>query len=338
MRIIATIGPSVKEKKVIDDLILAGVNTFRFNFSHGTITEFEDIRDIIKKLNCDVHIMVDLPGSKIRISDKLPYIYKIYNEEEVIFCGEDVYINEGYTVKKGKVRVIPLNIKNNTLREKEVKSISMKDGTMNFEIIGREKRGIRVKVKRGGIVRAGKGCNIKGYNRESKELYSKDTIALNWAIKNKADIICQSFVEGSEDILKVKKYIKENSSESYKPKIYGKIETPNGIEKAKIIADEVDGVVIGRGDLVPESSIIEAPIYQKKLLEALKDYNGEIIAGTHILNSMKGGRSPEFAEVDSVYNLIKNGINGFLLSGETSIGKAPIKTVEFLKDLIIRYE
>lgn len=338
MRIVATIGPSVKEKWILKELILSGVSTFRFNFSHGSIKEFDEKFAVLKELKEDIHIMVDLPGSKIRISDKLPYIYKIYNGEEVIFCGEDTYINEGYSIKKGKRRVIPLNIKDEILRKEKMKSISMKDDTMRFDVLYIDDKGVHLRVKKGGIVRAGKGCNIKGFSRKNIELSLKDKIAINWGIKNKVDIICQSFVESSLDIQRLKDYIKEQDVVEYMPTIWAKIETPKGIEGIESISKEVDGILLGRGDLVPESSMIDTPIYQNKIFKNLKSYDGEIIIGTHILNSMKHGRTADLAEVDSIYNLILKGADGFLLSGETSIGKAPIKTVKFLSKLIERYK
>ncbi|MDQ0148461.1 pyruvate kinase [Eubacterium multiforme] len=339
MRVIATLGPSINEKLVIQELISSGVNTFRFNFSHGRIEDFEEKYKLIKDINKDIHIMVDLPGSKIRISDKLPYIYKIYNGEELVFCGEDIYINEGYAVKRGKNRVIPLNIKNKFLKDKNIKSISMKDNTMNFEILSISNSGIKVRVKKGGIVRAEKGCNIKGFSRENLELSERDKIAISWGIKNKVDIICQSFVEDVFDIEKVKNFIKlKNIEESYIPDIWGKLETEKGIKNVNIISKSVNGIVIGRGDLVPECNIIDVPIYQDKIFNNLKKYNGEIIVATHILNSMKRGKRADLSEVDSIYNLILKGCSGFLLSGETSIGKAPIKTVKFLVTLIKRYK
>ena len=339
MRIIATLGPSINEKLVIQELISSGANTFRFNFSHGTIEDFDAKYKLIKNINKNIHIMVDLPGSKIRISDKLPYIYKVYNGEKLLFCGEDVYINKGYIVKNDREKVIPLNIENIFLKDKNIRNISMKDNTMNFEILSIDDNGIKVKVKRGGIIRAGKGVNIKGFSRENLKLSEKDKIAISWGIKNKADIICQSFVEDLFDIEKVKNFIKlNNTEENYMPKIWGKLETKKGVKNVSIISKSVDGIVIGRGDLIPESNIIDVPIYQDKIFNDLKSYKGEVIVATHILNSMKRGKRADLSEVDSIYNLILKGCNGFLLSGETSIGKAPIKTIKFLVSLIKKYK
>ncbi|MGL5646775.1 MAG: pyruvate kinase [Clostridium sp.] len=335
MKIIATIGPSCMEKSVIKELIEKGVNIFRFNFSHGRFEEFETLRKIIKDIDGEVHIMGDLSGGKIRISEKLPYIYKVYNGEKIIICGEDKYKTPMY---KGKDKIIPLNLSSVVIKNKDIKNISMKDNTMQFKIIEYKDDEIRALVTRGGIIRGGKGCNILGIEREKGIIRERDKECIKWCVENKIDIICQSFVESVEDISIVKEYI-EKIDENYKPFIWSKIETPLGIEKGKEIIEVSDGIVIGRGDLVPESNIVNAPIYQDRLLKDLEKLSGEkeIIVGTHILNSMKNGKRADFSEVDSIYNLIHKKVTGFLLSGETSIGKAPVKTVKFLKGLINAY-
>lgn len=336
MKIIATTGPSCKEIKVLKELIEHGVDIFRFNFSHGNLGEFAKLQKNIKNIEKKVHIMGDLSGGKIRISDKLPYIYKIYNGEEVLICGEDKYLKPIYA-NKDKIKIIPLNIHSSNLDSKKIKRISMKDNTMHFKIIEYTEEGIKALVTSGGIVRGGKGCNILGLSREKGELSEKDRKYLDWCIKQNVEIICQSFVEDREDIKIIKRYIEEKEK-GYKPYIWAKIETPKGIEKGIEILNEVDGVVIGRGDLIPESTIVNAPIYQEEIIKKVNSVgNKEIIIGTHILNSMKNGKRPELSEVDAIYNMINKKITGFLLSGETSIGKAPVQTVKFLKELIIKY-
>ena len=334
MHIIATIGPSCISKNVIKELINNGVDIFRFNFSHGNLKDFTNIKKIIKELNEKIHIMGDLSGGKVRISDRLPYIYKIYNGEEILICGEDKYKVPNYNKRK----LIPLNLNSELINKKNIKNISMKDNTMHFKIIEYTEKGIKAIVKRGGILRGGKGCNIKSLEREKGIITERDKVYLDWCIEEKIEIICQSFVEEVEDIKVVKEYIK-NKSDKYNPKIWGKIETPRGIKNIKEIEKEVDGIVIGRGDLIPETNLLSAPIYQDKLLKKINEDRKveDIIIGTHILNSMKQGRRPEFSEVDSIYNLINKNVNGFLLSGETSIGKAPVETVKFLKGLIRMY-
>ncbi|MGG7178607.1 pyruvate kinase [Clostridium paraputrificum] len=338
MLIIATVGPSTKEKAVLKDIIDGGANGLRLNFSHGNTEEFERIIMEARGIKKDIHILQDLSGRKIRVSDKLNYIIKIYNGEQVMFCGEDVYKDNRYKSSNVIKKIIPLNINSKELNSDKLIEISMKDNTMIFDIISINKMGLMAKVKRGGIVRAGKGCNIKGFPRDDISLSVKDREDLAWGINHSVDIICQSFVESALDIKKVKSFVMSKNKLGYKPKIWAKVETPKGIKNLDEIIEEVDGVLIGRGDLIPESSLICTPIYEEEALRRLRGKNKDIIIGTHLLNSMKNGRRAELAEVESIYYKIKDGVTGFLLAGETSVGKAPIRTVEFLKKLIDRYE
>lgn len=336
MLIIATIGPSTKDKNVLKSLINGGVNVLRFNFSHGKIDEFNLALKEARKIKSDIHIFQDLSGRKIRVCETLPYIIKIYNNDEVIFCGEDKYLKNKLSILDKKI--IPLNVKFEELMNNSVNEISMKDNTMQFKIISKTEEGILATVINGGIVRAGKGCNIKNYNRSKMELTRKDKEDLKWGVENSVNIICQSFVEEKEDILNIKTYIKSiNKVEGYSPKIWAKIESKTGIENIDSIIDEVDGILIGRGDMIPEVSLIETPIIQDKIINIALDKGKDIILGTHLLDSMKEGRYPNLPEVESIYYHLQKGVNGFLLAGETSVGKAPIKTVEFLHSIINKY-
>lgn len=336
MLVIATIGPSTNEKLILRDIIDSGANMIRLNFSHGRLDEFEENINIAKSIKSDIKIMQDLSGSKIRVSDKLPYIIKLYNGEEVFFCGEDSYKKRGYNSAFGSKKIIPLNISKRILNSNKVKSISMKDNTMNFEVLDKTDEWIKTKVIKGGVVRAGKGCNIKGLDRSKIPLSLKDRKDILWGINHNVDVVCQSFVESPSDVKKVKSYIKE-VNRNFNPKIWAKVETPIGIKNIDYILKEVDGVVIGRGDLIPEGSIEDTPIYENKVIEACVKNNKEVIVATHLLNSMKNGRKAELPEVESIYNFVNCGVSGFLLAGETSIGKVPIKTVDFLTKIIKKY-
>lgn len=336
MYIIGTAGPNIKEKSSIKGIIDNGVNILRFNFAHGSEAEFLEFLKTTKEIDQNVKIILDLSGTKVRISNKFEYIYKVYDGEEVYFCGEDKYD----TTKKNlnSKKLIPLNIDNKLLNRKKYKEIAIKDNTMQFKIIGRNDKFIRAMTIKGGIIRKGKGCNIKELDRSNFELSENDKKAILWGIENKVDIICQSFVEDKQDIEEVKKFLSENSIEKYKPIIWGKIETLKGVNNIKSIVKEVDGIIIGRGDLIPETSIEDTPIYEQIVIdEVLKEGNKDIIIATHIFNSMKSGKRPSISEVECVYNFIKLGVTGFLLSGETSVGKTPLKTVKFLKLLIDKY-
>ncbi|NME82720.1 pyruvate kinase [Clostridium sp. SM-530-WT-3G] len=339
MYIIGTVGPSVKDRNSFKGIIDNGVNTVRFNFAHGSEAEFIEFLNMARTIDDSLNVLVDLSGRKVRVSDKFEYIYKIYNDEDVYFCGEDKYTKEIKNLPKNKVKVIPLNIKHKMLEENVYKEISIKDNTMRFKIIENNNENlIKTKAVKGGIIRKGKGCNIKELDRSFLSLNVNDKRAIQWGIKNKVDIICQSFVEDKEDVEELKKFLDENKNGDNVPKVWAKIETLKGVKNLERILSCVDGIVIGRGDLIPETSIEDTPIYQEKIIQAVTKFtNKDLIVATHLLNSMKLGKVPSLCEVESIYNLIKEGVTGFLLAGETSVGKAPIKTVKFLNELIVRY-
>lgn len=339
MYIIGTVGPTVKDRTALKGIIDNGANALRFNFAHGSNTEFLEFLQMAKDIKKDISIILDVSGTKIRISNKFQYIYKVYDGEEVIFCGEDRYEKLRIILNHHRIKIIPLNIKNDILYQNNYNFITIKDNTMIFKVIEKKNNVIKAKVIKGGIIRKGKGCNIKDLDRSLLSLSKEDKMAILWGIENNVDIICQSFVENKEDIESIKNFIDEHKTEDTNMKIWAKIETLNGVNNINKIVEEADGIVIGRGDLIPETSIEDTPMYEDKIIsEVSKNKNKDLIIATHLFNSMKVGKMPYLAEVESIYNFMRNGVTGFLLAGETSVGKAPVKTVKFLKNLINKYE
>lgn len=337
MHIIATVGPRSEEKWVLKEFINKGVDILRLNCSHFNKEEFSNVVSYSREIKKDIHIMTDLCGEKIRVSPKLKDIYKIYNGETIYFCGEDFYTNINIENLKD-MKLIPLTIPAELLLNRCINNISMKDNTMNFEILEKKQGIIKAKVIRGGIVRSGKGCNIPDLKRDIPFLSEKDKNDIRWSIEKDIDIICQSYVESKEDMEFLKEYINIEFSDYKKPEIWAKVETPKGIKNLKEIIKVTDNVVIGRGDLVPEAGLLEAVKLEDKAIEYIVKNNKNIIMATNLLNSMKNGSRASLPEVESIYNFIKKGVRGFLLAGETSIGKAPIKTIDFLNKAIIYYK
>ena len=333
MHIIATIGPRSNNKMVIKELIENGVDILRLNCSHFDKEFFEKTINYSKALKKDIHILVDLCGKKIRISKEFKYIYTVYNGQEVYFCGEDYYKKLSISKLKEKT-IIPLNIDSKKIIKSNIQSISMKDNTMKFEIMDIKDGIIKTKVLNGGVIREGKGCNISKIYNDENELNKNDEENIVWALKNNVDIICQSFVESKNDIRIIKDLIDKNNK---KCEVWAKVETPVGIKNLKEIIEEVDTIVIGRGDLVPESGILDSINLQNEAIRIIKKNNKKVIIATHLLNSMKNGNLATLPELESIYNFININVDGFLLAGETSIGRAPIKTVDFLKTAIDYY-
>ena len=334
MHIIATIGPKSSDKWLIKELIENGVNVIRFNCSHFNEEEFLNVIEHTRNIDCNVKILMDLCGKKVRVSKRLQYIYKIYNNQEVYFCGEDYYEN----IDKDKYidrKIIPLNINSKEIIDSNITSISMKDNTMNFKIISTNHGIIKAKVLKGGIIRGGKGCNLSELAKNESLLTIEDKKNIEWSIKNDVDIICQSFVEEEKEIEVIRGILDKNNK---KIELWAKVETPKGINNIENILKATNTILIGRGDLVPESGNIKAIELQEKAIKIVKALNKEILIGTHLLNSMKNGHSATVPEIEGIYNFIKKGIDGFLLAGETSIGKAPVETVKFLNKLTREYK
>lgn len=212
MHIIATIGPKSTDKWIIKELIENGVDILRLNCSHFNKEEFEYVIKYSKGLKRDIHILVDLCGKKIRVSKDLKYIYKVYNEQEVYFCGEDFYRGIDTSTLKD-MKLIPLTIGTDEIIKSNIKTISMKDNTMNFEIIKVDKGVIKARVIKGGIIRGGKGCNLSDVYDDKNCLSEIDKENILWALNNDVDIICQSFVEKKEDINIIKEIIKDSDKE-----------------------------------------------------------------------------------------------------------------------------
>lgn len=335
MYIIATVGPKTLDKWIIKELMENGVNILRFNCSHFNKDDFEKVMGIAKNINTNIKILVDLCGKKIRVSKELKYIYKIYNNQEIYFCGEDLYKKIDISKYQYK-KIIPLNINTKEIEENNINSISMKDNTMRFKIISKDNGVIKAKVLRGGIIRSGKGCNLSNINSGREILSEEDKKYALWAIKNNVDIICQSFVESKKEIEALEDFIRKESNK--KIEIWAKVETPKGIDNLDEIFNKVDTIILGRGDLVPEAGILQAVKLQDLAIKKAKDKNKKIILATRLLNSMKNGQCPNINEVEGIYYFLRSNIDGFLLAGETSIGKAPSETVAFLNKAIKYYK
>lgn len=338
MNIIATIGPRNCKPYAIDQIIKGGCNFVRINLSHGNYEDIENTVLYIRKNYKDVKIIMDLQGNKIRVSKCLKDVFKITLGEIVYFCSEDDY--ECVLKEKRTGNIIPLNIKKQMILDnKGYKKIYMKDGTMEFDVLEVSKNYIKAITKIGGIVRAEKGCNLPGINRISWSMTKKDIHDINFALSNEADVICYSYCSYYNQCVEFKEAVFKSIKQFGKiPKLWGKIETKEGIGNIRQIANELDGIVIARGDLVPETGLFNIPLIQEKIIYTLKNTKKEIIVATSVLSSMKYSVRPTISELTAIYNLLKSGITGFMLTGETTVGKNSSEVVKTLSASIKYYE
>lgn len=333
MDIIITLGPKTLEGISIKDIKNYGATAVRYNFSHFDEELFNQNIKEIREGNIDLKLIGDIQGSKIRVWKGIEAPIKLKEGDKVRFCSHEVY-EENF---KDKDKLIPLNINLNKFMTIKSKEISLKDGSIIIKVLKIQEEYIVGQVVKGGMVRGEKSCNIKGYIRGKGVLSNKDKNNIEYCIKNDFDTIAFSYIEDKESFLKYKKYVSEKSAELSKniPKLFSKVETIKGVKNIKEISEESDGIIIGRGDLVPEIGIENIPIAQRIIINSCK--NKELIIATHVFNSLSIGGNISPAEVNDIYWFIKSGVSGFMLAKETTISSNPRAAIENLNKLIKKY-
>lgn len=339
MYIIATIGPKSSREEIIDKVINGGVDGIRLNFSHGRYHTIESTIDYLRRSGKGVFIMADLQGNKVRVSRELKEFFYAEENKIIYFCSEEDY-KELTNVWKLEEKLVPLNIGRQSLIKGSFKKIFMKDGTMEFQILSRTKKLIKTKVKTGGMIRAEKGCNLPGIDRKNWGLSLKDKEDIDYALSKKVEIICYSYCCYKEECKEFKEYIEgkfKRGTIDFMPKLWGKIETKEGVDNLKEILEYLDGVVLGRGDLVPETNLFHIPVLQNLVANALRNSPKELIIATHVFDSMKIDIKPTVNELNDIYYLLTQGVDGFLLTSETTIGNNHQVVVKTLKNVVEFY-
>lgn len=339
MKIICSIGPNVQCEKDLDEFVQAGMNSMRLNFSHSDYTRAESQIKYMRKSHPEIEIIQDLQGNKLRVSNLFNNQIKVTIGENVIFCSEDFY-KKKYLNKSVSLNVpIAMNMDFKTLLSAE--RFLMKDATMEFRILNAKEDFIETTVVRGGIIRGEKGINAPGIDRSATKLTDKDKEDIVFGLNHSVDVICLSYVSSKNNIVELKSYIdtirKENSYLNM-PKIWAKIECSSGVESFSEILDEVDGIMLGRGDLTSEVDMIEIPNIQNKFINIMKDRKEELIIATFLLESMRNSKVPSLSEIDVLANFTKAKVDGIMLAGEVGVGKNPLEVIKTAKRVISRYE
>jgi pyruvate kinase len=322
-KIVATLGPSSIDK--IEDMIKAGVDVFRLNFSHADHKTHKNsiikIRETAKKLNSKTAILQDISGPKIRIGE----------------------INGILELKRGdKIRLIkknPKTVYDLTISYPEIiddvkvgEYVFFADGSIRTKVIDKDKNSLTLEVKNEGVLSSRKGVNFPHSDLKISAITEKDKKDLIFGAKNSVDIVAISFVNSKNDILKAKEILKAHNAT---PWIFAKIETKKGVENLDEILEVSDGVMVARGDLGIEVGLEKVPVIQKKIIRRANKQKKPVITATQMLLSMVNSPFPTRAEVSDVANAVMDGSDAVMLSDETTVGKYPIKVVETLKKIII---
>jgi pyruvate kinase len=325
-KIVATLGPASAEPAVIRNLIGAGVNVVRLNFSHGTHEEhrkmFSAVRAQADAAGVPVAILADLAGPKIRVGRLAGGAAELTAGSMLAITTDDVVgtperISTGY-------RSLPDDVRPGD-------PILLDDGLIRLEVQSIENREVRVRVQVGGTLRDHKGINLPGTRLSTPALTDKDRRDLEFACELGVDFFALSFVRRPEDVLEAKRL-------AGSVPVIAKIEKPEAIEQREAIVDAADGLMVARGDLGVEAGYDKVPLMQKRLVRDAAVRAKPVIVATQMLESMISSPVPTRAEVSDVANAVLDGADALMLSGETAIGRYPVETVRRMSDVIAEVE
>ena len=330
-KIVATIGPSSSSKEVLKEMILAGLNVCRLNFSHGAYEDhsevIENIRSLNDELGLNVAILADLQGPKIRTG-------------EMQKSGVHLDVNQTVLVQtdpvEGTEKVFSINYSRLPEDVKKGELILLDDGKLMLEVTKTDrKKQITCKVIQGGMLSSNKGVNFPNTRISMPSLTEKDEKDLSFAIEQDVDWIGLSFVRSARDMIDLKHKI---SSAGAKAKVIAKIEKPEALECIDDIINESDGIMVARGDLGVEIPFQNVPLTQKMLIDKGIKYAKPVIVATQMMESMITQMTPTRAEVNDVANAVLDGADAVMLSGETSVGKYPVEVISTMSRIVCEME
>ena len=329
-KIICTIGPSSQKPEILKEMIVAGMNVARLNFSHGSYEEQEMklrmIREAAQELQLPVATLLDTKGPEIRIRD--------FKEGKVTLKEGQIFTLTTREVE-GTNEKVAISYKNLPKDVKKGTKILIDDGLIEMEVKEVTEEEIICRVINGGEVSNKKGVNVPGADLTMPFISDVDRADIEFGIKNRFDFIAASFVRCKEDILKVREILDQHQS---KTKIIAKIEYMQGIENLDEIISVSDGIMVARGDMGVEVPMEEVPVIQKKMIKKAVAAGKHVITATQMLDSMTKNPRPTRAEITDVANAIYDGTTAIMLSGETANGAYPVEAVKTMARIAERTE
>ena len=330
-KIVCTLGPACSDEKTLTDLCLAGMNVARLNFSHGThadhLEKIELVKRVRDKLKLPIAIMLDTKGPEYRIkkfeNDKI-----VLNDGDTFaFTTEDIIGNQERVsvTYKGMVKDLSIGDK-----------ILVNNGLVVFEVTKLTDTDAICKVLAGGELSNSKSMSFPNKTLKQKYLSNQDKSDILFGIENGVDFIACSFVSTRQDLLDVRKFLKENGGSGID--VIAKIENRSGVDNIEEICKECDGIMVARGDLGVEIPFEEVPFVQKFLITKCRMLGKRVITATEMLESMIHNPRPTRAEISDVANAVYDGTSAIMLSGETAMGKYPALTVKTMSKIAERTE
>src|SRR5436190_8368960 len=340
-KIVCTIGPATSSEERLEQLMRAGMNVARLNFSHGTHQVHEQViervRAISARLSYPVAILQDLQGPKIRtgaLQDGKPI---------TLFDGMQVTITTRDVV--GNTQLISTTYKPLPQDVKIGDRILLDDGLLELRVIGKSETDVECAVVHGGELGEHKGINLPGVAVSAPALTEKDRDDLRFGVKHGVDYVALSFVRSSEDVLEAKNLIRQLQTEQKAGKgeqipisLIAKLEKPEAVARLDEILEVVDGVMVARGDLGVEMAPEKVPLIQKRIISRCNELGLPVITATQMLESMINNARPTRAEVTDVSNAIVDGTDAIMLSAETATGTYQIEAAKMMVRIALETE
>jgi pyruvate kinase len=329
-KILATLGPASDSREKIIELISAGIDGVRLNFSHGNHDYydmvFKNVNDACVVTSEPIAILVDLQGPKIRVGELLLPEYTLNENDPVEITTEEIV---------GTKEKFSCSYKGIVNDAKPGDHIYIDDGLIKLLVVSKDKESLFCVVLEGGILKPKKGINLPGMELSLPSLSKKDYEDLDFALTHRVDFIALSFVRTANDIIELRNYLLDKG---FDKNIIAKIEKPEAVKNFDEILEAADGIMIARGDLGVEMMPQEVPVIQKSIIRKCNMHGKLVITATQMLESMIHNPVPTRAETSDVANAVWDGSDVVMLSGETSVGEYPVESVEMMQDILIETE
>jgi pyruvate kinase len=331
-KIVATVGPACRSSEKLLELVQAGVDVFRLNFSHGSHADhlevIERVLAINEQYNLHIGLLADLQGPKLRVG-------KIKDNALTLSEGDIITITNDESAE-GTMDNIYMSYDQFAEDCQVGERILMDDGKLVFEVVDTNKKNtVRLKALHGGVLSSNKGVNLPDTNVKLPSLTEKDREDLEFILTQRVNWIALSFVRRASDLDPVKDAIEKAK---HPAKVMAKIEKPEAVRNIRDIIRAANGIMVARGDLGVEMPIEQLPMTQKELVHLCMQYARPVIVATQMMDSMISNPSPTRAEVTDVANAVLDGADAVMLSGETSVGKFPTLVIQYMSRIIAEAE
>lgn len=323
-KIVATLGPASTDENVLRDMIRAGVNVVRINFSHGTAQDHIDrvasVRRIALEMGVYIGVLADLQGPKIRIA--------MFAEKSVVLANGAEFVFDTDAKTDGDVNRVGLDFPD-LIKDVDVGDVLLlDDGKIRMKILVKTADSLRCVVEQGGVLSNRKGINKLGGGLSAAALTSKDCADLITAAAFEADYLAISFPKNAADMYMARELMR--NAGGVNAQMIAKIERADAIPNLAEILDASDGIMVARGDLAVEVGDAKVPALQKKMIRMAREKNKLSITATQMMESMITCHVPTRAEVSDVANAVLDGTDAVMLSAETASGMFPVETVRVM--------